>query len=438
MVVVAAMFAAAPASAWVRDLIDERVIVWSIAAFDNGDVVACGTRDNGETSDLWVRKLRGSDGKDIWEWTFDGTGHSSDIGYAVEVDAAGDVIVAARTYTSENRDETVVFKLSANGTERWRSSPSASGVRELENVILSGGTDVVVISRFSGYEYRWYVAKLRGRDGQVSWSYSRGEVGPMTAAVAAADGSVFLSGEILGSPWLVRLDGSTGTPVWTKKTQLPSTINGLWAMGEDILATATNLARLAGDDGHPKWSIPVNTIAALAVDAAGDTGVVGTAAFRKLRGSDGGEVWRTPVARLGPAAVRVARNDFFLVGDFVGDYAMRIDGRSGNRIWSIDDVHGVRDIPVAFRVTPAGDPVIATGTATITKLSGSDGSSFASCAGDCDHNGAVTVDELLLATGRALEGTCCECAAVDTNSDNGVTVDEIVAAVERALTGCPS
>ena len=61
----------------------------------------------------------------------------------------------------------------------------------------------------------------------------------------------------------------------------------------------------------------------------------------------------------------------------------------------------------------------------------------AACAGDCNADGAVTVDELIkgvnIALGLAAVDTC---AAMDTDADGTVAVNELIAAVNRALSGC--
>ena len=57
------------------------------------------------------------------------------------------------------------------------------------------------------------------------------------------------------------------------------------------------------------------------------------------------------------------------------------------------------------------------------------------CSGDCDGNGAVTVDELLTMVNDALNDALA-CAAGDTNGDGEIAVDEILAGVNRALNGC--
>ena len=59
------------------------------------------------------------------------------------------------------------------------------------------------------------------------------------------------------------------------------------------------------------------------------------------------------------------------------------------------------------------------------------------CAGDCNNDGSVSIDELLTMVNIAL-GTApvAACTAGDINHDNEITVDEILTAVHAALRGC--
>ncbi len=59
------------------------------------------------------------------------------------------------------------------------------------------------------------------------------------------------------------------------------------------------------------------------------------------------------------------------------------------------------------------------------------------CPGDCDGNGQVTVDEIIVAVSIALgEAELGDCLAADSGGDGNVTVDELVMAVDAALNGC--
>jgi len=59
------------------------------------------------------------------------------------------------------------------------------------------------------------------------------------------------------------------------------------------------------------------------------------------------------------------------------------------------------------------------------------------CTGDCNHDGMVTVDELIKGVNIAL-GTAAidSCVEMDANDDGAVTVNELIAAVNGALNDC--
>mgnify|MGYP002262591852 CR=1 FL=1 len=60
------------------------------------------------------------------------------------------------------------------------------------------------------------------------------------------------------------------------------------------------------------------------------------------------------------------------------------------------------------------------------------------CVGDCNGDGMVAVYELVKGVNITLGILpLSECGAMDSNGDVTVTVDELVTAVTRALDGCP-
>jgi hypothetical protein len=61
------------------------------------------------------------------------------------------------------------------------------------------------------------------------------------------------------------------------------------------------------------------------------------------------------------------------------------------------------------------------------------------CLGDCNDDGQVTVDEIILMVNIALGNTdVSECTAGDFDGGGDITVDEIVGALNLALDGCPA
>lgn len=61
----------------------------------------------------------------------------------------------------------------------------------------------------------------------------------------------------------------------------------------------------------------------------------------------------------------------------------------------------------------------------------------ATCVGDCNDDGNVSVDEVVAATADALAGSATACAAADADGNGAVTVDEILLAVRAVMDGCP-
>jgi hypothetical protein len=61
----------------------------------------------------------------------------------------------------------------------------------------------------------------------------------------------------------------------------------------------------------------------------------------------------------------------------------------------------------------------------------------APCAGDCDGDGTVSVNELLTLVNLALgSAELSACPAGDVNADGQVTISDLLAAVDAALMGC--
>ena len=60
------------------------------------------------------------------------------------------------------------------------------------------------------------------------------------------------------------------------------------------------------------------------------------------------------------------------------------------------------------------------------------------CIGDCDGDGRVRIDELLVGVAAALAGSDpSACPALDRDGDGGIAIDELIAAIDAALNGCP-
>jgi hypothetical protein len=81
--------------------------------------------------------------------------------------------------------------------------------------------------------------------------------------------------------------------------------------------------------------------------------------------------------------------------------------------------------------TPTPDAPTPTASPTPTATA-----ALPACVGDCDGNGVVAVNELILGVRSALDGEIL-CPACDRNGDGVVAISELVGAVNAALSGCP-
>ncbi len=139
-------------------------------------------------------------------------------------------------------------------------------------------------------------------------------------------------------------------------------------------------------------------------------------------------------------AVVVGQDEFettgdsaFLAGDGAGGFAAPIgaglDTVAGGRVLQSADLDGDArpDLVAAItegtqiQVLLTGEPVAAT------------------CAGDCNGDGMVGINELVLAVNIAL-GTAdiAACTAADGDHDEMVSINELIRAVNNALLGCPA
>ena len=92
--------------------------------------------------------------------------------------------------------------------------------------------------------------------------------------------------------------------------------------------------------------------------------------------------------------------------------------------------------PPSETPTPTATPEPPTATASPSPSPTATGDPPA-CAGDCDGDGAVAIDELVTAVGIALASQpLAACPSVDQDADGGVAINELIAAVTRALDGC--
>jgi len=105
---------------------------------------------------------------------------------------------------------------------------------------------------------------------------------------------------------------------------------------------------------------------------------------------------------------------------------------AGNSVNFNRSTSGDRAAAATFLISVAADSSpTPTPTATPTPPP------VSACAGDCDGDDSVTINEVISGVNIALGGTALSaCPAFDTNADGEVTIDELLVAVNNALNGC--
>jgi hypothetical protein len=224
----------------------------------------------------------------------------------------------------------------------------------------------------------------------------------------------------------------------------------VWSSGQD------------GDEGYGVFAQRYETSGAAAgpehhvnTFTAGDQGVsLGSGRVLAAAGGAGGEfvaVWQSS-SHTGPAPD----------GDGIGVFAQRLAGSPLQPIGTEFQVNtfttGDQAYPSLCQA-PGGGFVVAwesrggAGNGIFARIYNSEGVAAGGdhlvssgtvqppppCPGDCDRDDAVTVDELLVGIGIALdEVSLLECAAIDRNEDGHAGIEELAAAVNAAVKGCPT
>jgi len=130
-------------------------------------------------------------------------------------------------------------------------------------------------------------------------------------------------------------------------------------------------------------------------------------------------------------------------GDGLPDLVLNAMGGDGfmNQLTDAGDAY-VLDAVAVTRAVGREPVATATPSATPTATPPSTPSatptpSPPACAGDCNSDGMVAIDELIAAVRIALgAASVSTCADADTNASGAVEIAELIAAVSRALSGC--
>ena len=373
-----------------------------------------------------------------------------------------------------------------HGRELWRTDGTARGTRLVRN-IAADSVDGPLHSRPRGLAavgdqllfIAWDEAhgeELWRSDGTETGTALVRDIGPGTdgglfasAELAVTEGiAVFAAGDAYGyEPW--RSDGSeVGT--YRLADLSAGAFSSMLSPGRlamPVLAVDGEVflwAHGGAAAGFGVWrtdgSAPPQLVGALPPGALHVRPVAaGAAAYFAWSDVAGPAIWRADAA--GTAFARVIPRaplgspigGFLAVGDLLVFLAH--DAVHGCALWRSDGTAAgtgvVADVnPAAFDCSYSSGLWTAA-TADHVLFEGNDGVTgvepwalpiealavLPACAGDCDGNAQVGIDELVRGVGIALGGTpTATCPAFDGDGDNVVSIAELITAVTTALGGC--
>ncbi len=346
---------------------DARAVV--LDALGNAHVAGWSVGPNGP--DYRVIKLAAGDGATLWDVTYDGPAHATDMAFAVTLDAAGNVLAFGRSDTATTPQQRTLKLAAADGSLVWTATAAGLTENGVFAVAAAPTGDVVVTSGYRDFQ----TIKYSGSSGAELFNVSDGVVsgigdwGPESHGLAVdAGGNVVVVG--------------TSYPLLSVMTAVKYSPSGgqLWATSQ----------------GAP--SPGAATAAAVALDATGNVFVVGASNgngtgedFRtiKLSAADGSLLWGAthdgPAHDLDQArAVAVgAGGDAYVTGvERSGNddwRTIRYAGSDGSVVWSVAFDSGYYDEPVALALDAAGNAyVLGRGDSIVsrrvTKYAAADGS----------------------------------------------------------------
>lgn len=219
---------------WRRDILGDSIqpgggfynqMAVRVAADD--DVIATGFVYNANTqSDFAVVRFDGDDGSEVWRREIDGgvTGScglvcKSDLGYLLDFDPSGAIIIGGHTSNTSGTGDFTVAKLAdADGSIVWRRDLKGVGGKTAGGNGLSADTsgNIVTVSGTSDFPRVYFtLTKLSGADGSTLWADTatgyRVDVDTDAADNIVASGSPAEFGGTNSAFTVVKLDGADGS-----------------------------------------------------------------------------------------------------------------------------------------------------------------------------------------------------------------------------------
>jgi uncharacterized delta-60 repeat protein len=205
---------------------------YAVAIDSNGDVVAAGSTSSTEggayAQGFYTVKFSGLDGATRWDKTATGPANAGGVALALAVDANNDVVTTGALWDSSVSDAYTAKYASSDGRLLWERSYDGAVNKEdrAHAVAIAPNGDVLV----SGYSDRsgitgsdYFTARYAANDGRMLWKrhYNGPSSGEDQATAVAVDrnGRVFVTGfanDVLFRTdcYTVKYDGFDGSTLW--------------------------------------------------------------------------------------------------------------------------------------------------------------------------------------------------------------------------------
>jgi uncharacterized delta-60 repeat protein len=204
---------------------------YALAVDGSNNVYVTGTSDTGANRDYATIKYSGA-GVALWTNYYNGPGNEGDAGYAVTVDANGNVFVTGSSFSGASHNDYATIALSSAGMVLWvnRYTGPGNGYDQANAVAVDPSGNVLVTGYSgSGTSHDWATLKYSAA-GTALWTNRYNGPGnsydvPNAAAVGAS-GQIYVTGNsqgiASGDDWVTVAYSSLGMPLWTNRYNGPA------------------------------------------------------------------------------------------------------------------------------------------------------------------------------------------------------------------------
>jgi uncharacterized delta-60 repeat protein len=173
----------------------------SIALDATGAVIVAANSDRDSTTtsndDIVTLKYDATNGAQVWEKRYNGTGNAADRPVRVRCDANNNVFVAGRTFNGNN-DDYITLKYDAAGVQLWAKTEDRTGNDRPTDMVLDTNGDIYVTGRSKVSNYDFYTVKYNNATGTRNWAKTYNSLDDDRATCMAIDAAnnIYVGGQV--------------------------------------------------------------------------------------------------------------------------------------------------------------------------------------------------------------------------------------------------